>query len=1543
MKNDHSYVSKENTEQFLRTLVEQSADGMMVIDTEGVVRFANPAAKEMFEAQAPELVGHPLSTLPIDEKGEITLPSVTGQRTIEARVTDITWQGQAAQLAILRDVTERVTIKAELREEQRLLRETNEIARLGGWAMDIETGDVWWSEAARMIHDVPEDYEPKFDDALKFFPLPDREALEKAIAHTRETGEPYDLELPFVTLKGNHLWTRVQGEVEVQNGKVQELRGTIQDITERKKAELALKESESKYQKLFDSAINGFALTAVNRNGDQGPDFIFVDVNQAFEDLFDLKPDAALGKSARKIFPGFEKSLLGAKFIKIADSRVPDQFEYYSDIVEKHFTISAYTPIEGQVAAIFNDITEQKQAEDELRRSENQFRQLFEHDTNGFALTEVVVDETGEIFGFVLREVNKKFQEILRLDRDAVIGKQVVEIIPDLNEPDLAKIIVQVVQSGEPYRFEFFSKKYQRYFHFSAYQPLPNQVALAFNDITDVKKAQMALERSEKKYRTLYETMRLGAIHVKKNLEIHSVNPAAREILGLSKEEIEERKYIDSAWDSITLDGEPLPIEERPSVKALREGERVENFIYGIYNPEKEKHVWINVNVVPQFRKGEKVPYKAFSTFLDITDLIEAERDLRRSEAKFRTLFEEMAQGVVYQNPDGEITSANLAAERILGLSHDQLLGKKSIDEDWQAIRENGQPLPGEQHPAMVALRTGERVENFVFGVKSLKRKETVWIDVSAVPQFRQGEDEPYQVFTTFLDITDQMRIRRMLEERVKELRCISNISTAIQKEPTITEICQIAVKELLLAMQHPELVRAVVELAGEHYEQSSISNGTEKSLVVPIQSHGENIGMVRVCYGEGKDFLLPDEKNLLDSVSERLATYYDRIQSQRALAESEERFRRAFMDAPVPIMIHAEDGEVVTINQTWSDISGYDLQDIPTISDWIEKGSAHRKEEIRKVIQGLYQQEDITDQGKSTINTKHGEKRIWLFSSAPLGRTSDGRRTAISIARDITERERYIDRIVALQEIDQVISATLDLDEVLDRVTKTMQQVVDYDSMSVMLIKDNSLEIIAARGFDNNDEIVGMRFPNKPDFPNYEVIESVHPVTSTRIVEAYPKFTQPLDHKKSEIIKAWLGVPLVSHEAVIGMFAVDRFEANPFTDEDIIIAQQFANRAATAIDNARLYEQTRRQLRQLLLLRKIDGVITSSLSRDQSLPVILRHIQKGLGVDAAEILFYDKEAQELILEKSIGMKSAPQKEITIPLGHGYSGQVAETREPHFIPVVEYEIGQENFPVNFEREEIVSYYGFPLITKGELIGVVNLFTRTKFEPDEEWFDFAETVCRQAVITVDNITLFDNLQLAIDELQQSYDKTIAGWSKALELRDKETQGHSERVLELSIAVARRFGYEEQDLQHLRRGVLLHDIGKMGIPDSILHKPGPLTDEEWVVMRRHPVFAYNMLKDIDYLRPALKIPHYHHERWDGSGYPEGLAGQEIPLEARIFMVVDIYDALTSDRPYRGAWSVKKTIEYLQEQAGKELDPEVVAVFLEIIQEQQVGGVG
>ncbi len=199
----------------------------------------------------------------------------------------------------------------------------------------------------------------------------------------------------------------------------------------------------------------------------------------------------------------------------------------------------------------------------------------------------------------------------------------------------------------------------------------------------------------------------------------------------------------------------------------------------------------------------------------------------------------------------------------------------------------------------------------------------------------------------------------------------------------------------------------------------------------------------------------------------------------------------------------------------------------------------------------------------------------------------------------------------------------------------------------------------------------------------------------------------------------------------------------------------------------------------------------------------------------------------------------------------------------------------------------------------------------------------------------NDKLVTDVQKAYQEIKDAYATTLEGWSHAMEIRDRETQGHSKRVTELTIRMARRMGFSEEELVHIYRGALLHDIGKLGIPDDILNKPGPLDEHEMNIMRLHPQIAVDLISPIDYLKPALNIPRYHHEKWDGTGYPHGLVGETIPLEARIYAIIDVYDALTHDRPYRQKMSEKDALEFIKSQAGTHFDPAVLEVFLKEIE--------
>ncbi|MDO8283098.1 MAG: PAS domain S-box protein [Thermodesulfovibrionia bacterium] len=362
--------------------------------------------------------------------------------------------------------------------------------------------------------------------------------------------------------------------------------------------------------------------------------------------------------------------------------------------------------------------------------------------------------------------------------------------------------------------------------------------------------------------------------------------------------------------------------------------------------------------------------------------------------------------------------------------------------------------------------------------------------------------------------------------------------------------------------------------------------------------------------------------------------------------------------------------------------------------------------------------------------------------------------------------------------------------------------------------------------------------------------------------------------------------------------------------------------------------EMLQRHIKRINALHSIDIAITSSIDLRVTLDIFLEQVISQLGLDAAAVLLLDEASMTLRYFASKGFRSPALKHANVRMGESYAGRAAKERRIISIPNLKDEPSAFKTSVHFSKEEFVTYFAVPLIAKGQVKGVLEIFKRTLFNADDEWLDFFNTVATQGAIAIDDATLFEDLKRSNIDLAIAYDSTIEGWARALDLRDRETEGHSRRVTEITISMARELGVREEDIVHLKRGALLHDIGKMGIPDSILLKPGKLTDEEWKIMKNHPNLAHAMIYPINYLRPALDIPFSHHEKWDGSGYPNGLKANEIPLGARIFSLIDVWDALSSDRPYRDAWPKEKVVEYIRSQSGIYFDPAMVDVFLNLI---------
>jgi len=377
-----------------------------------------------------------------------------------------------------------------------------------------------------------------------------------------------------------------------------------------------------------------------------------------------------------------------------------------------------------------------------------------------------------------------------------------------------------------------------------------------------------------------------------------------------------------------------------------------------------------------------------------------------------------------------------------------------------------------------------------------------------------------------------------------------------------------------------------------------------------------------------------------------------------------------------------------------------------------------------------------------------------------------------------------------------------------------------------------------------------------------------------------------------------------------------------------------FVSTGRDVTDRKKAEDKIAHQYQRLATLREIDKTITTSLDRKLTFSVILDQIISKLNVDAALVLQHDRKRKICDAVSIQGFRDTESADLSIKYGYGLPALACRERSIQFIPVIaESRLSDELRFELLEREGFVSYLAVPLMNKGQVEGVLEIFSRKPLHPDSEWLQFLESIAEQTSIAMSNAKLIEDLQLSNKDLAIAYETTLEGWSKALDLRDQETEGHTQRVTEMSLRLAQKLGLSENDLISIRRGALLHDIGKMGIPDSILLKPGPLSPAEWDIMRCHPLYAYELLSPIAYLDTAIDIPHYHHEKWDGTGYPYGLKGPEIPIAARIFSIIDVWDALSSDRPYRKGWPMEKVREYIKNEAGAHFDPSIVQEFLNL----------
>jgi PAS domain S-box-containing protein len=654
-------------------------------------------------------------------------------------------------------------------------------------------------------------------------------------------------------------------------------------------------------------------------------------------------------------------------------------------------------------------------------------------------------------------------------------------------------------------------------------------------------------------------------------------------------------------------------------------------------------------------------------------------------------------------------------------------------------------------------------------------------------------------------------------------------------------------------------------------------------------------------------------------------------------LLASEEKYRTLVENLTVGVFQSTLDGTFLHANSAVIRMAGYDNWDAfqQRTAASLYADPADRQQLIAELL----------TRGRvwnvEARSTKKDGTIYWIAISAVLIKDKDGNPASIlGSVMDITERKQAGEilrhRLIELEAVNH-ISAALRVaqtpDEMLPLLLDETLAALESESGAVSLYRpeDESLHVFVARGW----------FKNLADIP----IKSGEGITGTVFASgklyishefAHDPLTNPVSVKY--IPAGWGGVcvPIRDAAEVVGVMYISVSHPREITAEQTNLLTSVAEMAGTALHRLRLYGETRRQVEYLQALRMIDQAITTSLDKAVTVAVLLDQAKSKLHVDAVGVLLFNPDLSTLEHAAGVGFNGRIYERTRLRLGQGLAGRAAYERQ--LIKLLDV-YAEPNFEIHslFREEQFKAYLAMPLIAKGELKGVLEIFHRQPLKPDDEWSRFLESLVGQAAIAIDNFQLFEGLQRSNFELVHAYDATIEGWSRALDLRDKETEGHTLRVVERTLRLARVSGFSENEMVHIRRGALLHDIGKMGVPDSILLKPGMLTDEEMAFMKKHPVFAYEFLSPIRYLKStSIDIPYCHHEKWDGTGYPRGLKGEEIPFIARLFAVIDVWDALTSDRPYRPAWSQEKTLAYIREQSGNHFDPKVVEKFLHMLEE-------
>jgi len=1166
---------------------------------------------------------------------------------------------------------------------------------------------------------------------------------------------------------------------------------------------------------------------------------------------------------------------------------------------------------------------ERKLTEEELRESEDRYRDLVENSQDLIC--------THDLEGKLL-SVNEAAVRLTGYSRDALLQMNMADLlVPDVRRTFgayLKKIratgqasgLMQIQTASGENRFWQYNNTLRAE---GMVVPIVRGMA---HDITARKQAEDALRASKLIIEGIINAIPVRVFWKDKNLVYLGCNAAFARDKGFTdpKDVIGKDDYQMARRDQAELyRGDDRQVIESGSSKFFIEEPQT--------TPEGNIITLLTSKVPLRSSKGEVIG--VIGTYMDITERKQAEEALRRDEALL------LQTGKMAKVGGWELDLPSMKLLWSLETYHIH-----EVDPSFQPDLESAINFYAPEARPIIneaVRKASEEGTPYDLELPFITAKgRHIWVRAIGQPEFRDGKC--VRLFGAFQDITERKQVEVALRQAEEKYRSIfeSAVVGIYQTTPEGHYLMANPTLARTFGYESPEaLLQAVNDLNRQFY----VEPGRRAEFIRRIEEQdGVSDFESQVYRQDGSVMWISENARAIRDASGRLVGFEGTtvdITDRKKAEKSQARLAAAIEATSDFVAIADLDGRPLYLNKTGKEMLGIgEDEDISSI----EISAAHPKWAGELVLnEGIPTAlRDGIWRGETALLTRDG-REVPVLQVIVAPRSADGTvEFHATIMRDITERKQAEAALLArarqqaaVAQLGQRALANTDLDILLtEAVALTAQTLeVEYSKVLELLPGGETLQLRAGVGWKEGYVGHATLSADTSSQAGYTLLTNEPVIMEDLRTET--RFSAPPLLNEHGVVSG-MSVVIRSQDRSFGVLGAHTVRPRTFTLGDVDFLQSIANVLAAAIERKRAEEDIQRQLQRITALRAIDQAIAGSMDVNFVFKVILDHVISQLAVDAAVILLYNPAAQALEYATGRGFRTEALQHTRLPLGEGYAGRAALARQMVHIPNLRGRKTDFLRSPTFSQEGFVSYFGVPLMAKGEIKGVLEVFHRSAFEADTEWLNFLETLAGQTAIAIDNATLFKGLQLSNIELSMAYDATIEGWSRALDLRDKETEGHTQRVAEMSQRLARAMRINEAELVNMRRGALLHDIGKMGVPDAILLKAGQLTDEEWVIMRQHPQFAYDMLSPIAYLKPALDIPYCHHEKWDGSGYPRGLKGEGIPLAARIFAVVDVYDALTSDRPYREAWSKEKTLEYIREQSDTYFDPQVIEAFMEML---------